>query len=89
MGDFPSIQLSNEKFLVRSIKLYRTLDQVSGLSTSTSTLCDTSFDSTLPSATSTRSPEDVLDCENIFNWPLWEELYQGLMDGFLDVSKGL
>ena len=41
------------------------------------------------SATSTRSPEDVLDDENIFNWPLWEELYQGLMDGFLDESKAL
>ena len=42
-----------------------------------------------PSATSTRSPEDVLDRKNIFNWPLWEELYQGLMHGFLDVSKAL
>ena len=31
----------------------------------------------------------MLDCENIFNWPLREELYQGLMDGFLDVSKAL
>ena len=32
---------------------------------------------------------NMLDCENIFNWPLWEELYQGLMDCFLDVSKAL
>ena len=32
---------------------------------------------------------NMLDCENIFAWPLWEELYQGLMDGFLDVSKAL
>ena len=32
---------------------------------------------------------NMLDCENTFNWPLWEELYQGLMDGFLDVSKAL
>ena len=32
---------------------------------------------------------NMLNCENIFNWPLWEELYQGLMDGFLDVSKAL
>ena len=32
---------------------------------------------------------NMLDCENIFNWPLWEELYLGLMDGFLDVSKAL
>ena len=42
-----------------------------------------------PSTTSTRSPEDMLDCENIFNWPLWEEFYQGLMDSFLDGSKAL
>ena len=32
---------------------------------------------------------NMLDCEYIFNWPLWEYLYQGLMDGFLDVSKAL
>ena len=32
---------------------------------------------------------NMLDCENIFNWPLWEGLHQGLMDGFLDVSKAL
>ena len=32
---------------------------------------------------------NMLDCENIFNWPLWEELYQGLMDGVLEVSKAL
>ena len=31
----------------------------------------------------------MLDYENIFNWPLWEEENQGLMDGFLDVSKAL
>ena len=72
MGDLPSN--STKQWKISSLK-HKTLDQVSGLTTSTSTLCDTSFDSTPPFATSIRSPEDVLDCENIFNWPLWEELY--------------
>ena len=70
------IQLSNGKFLVRSIKL---LNDVHVNAVRYLVRLDS------PSATSTKSPEDVLDCENIFNWPLWKELYQG----FLDVSKAL
>ena len=75
------IQLSNGKFLVRSIKL-RSSQWINDVHVNAVRYL-VRLDS--PSTTSTRSPEDVLDCENIFNWPLWEELYQSLMDGFLDV----